>query len=377
MKFGTIPKSMVDKFLAELPNRRAEVEAFVSRGYDDRDDPLAIVDQDAPLWDEFVERMKKDRPANGKRGLLPSWGAAKSYALSKLSTLGGVKVTRLPVMQQRATSCFGRMYAYNGPEPCPALAYSNTKRFHYCNDCECGERDDAKLSKEGSPIDRPIVDDLGLLKYGYPYLECPRGRPGFSNEADDLTKRRDAERERYIELLKAQPNYGRRNHGAGAVDRVVSWRPEFVVDFGCGGNEFIRELRRRGVDGSGIDWAGADADLIAPMHDVKKLRDGIADVITSFDALEHLLPEDVEPVLREMRRVAKPGARFIFSISTRASSYAGVRNLHRTVQPRGWWIKQIEKVADVTAGRESSAPSGKPEPVAGERAGYIEGVFRA
>ena len=82
-------------------------------------------------------------------------------------------------------------------------------------------------------------------------------------------------------------------------------KPRFVVDFGCGRNDLVRDLRRLGIDGLGVDFAFPDADLIRPMHKTA-LHAGVADVVTSFDALEHLLPEDVDAVLAEMRRVTKP-----------------------------------------------------------------------
>jgi SAM-dependent methyltransferase len=91
------------------------------------------------------------------------------------------------------------------------------------------------------------------------------------------------------------------------------------------------------------------------MHCVP-LAGGIADVVTSFDALEHLLPEDVDPVLAEMRRVARPGGHFIFSICTRPSRITvDGQNLHPTVRPLDWWIERIARVGAVetvgTSGR--------------------------
>jgi len=129
---------------------------------------------------------------------------------------------------------------------------------------------------------------------------------------------------------------------------------------------FIREMRRRGVDGLGIDFANEEADIIAPMHAVP-LASGIADVVTSFDALEHLLPDDVEAVLAEMQRVAVSGGggHFIFSICTRASRITvDGENLHPTVQPIEWWLEHIARVGLILDVRASDGR-------------YITGVFHA
>jgi SAM-dependent methyltransferase len=170
-----------------------------------------------------------------------------------------------------------------------------------------------------------------------------------------LDKRREAERRKYLKLATNSGGgggYGSTNHGRHAYATVISWQPRFVVDFGCGCNDFIRELRRRGIDGLGVDFVNARADIVAAMHCVP-LAGGIADAVTSFDALEHLLPEDVDPVLAEMRRVATsgggPGGRFIFSICTRPSRITvDGQNLHPTVRPIEWWLERIARVALIT-----------------------------
>jgi SAM-dependent methyltransferase len=164
-----------------------------------------------------------------------------------------------------------------------------------------------------------------------------------------LEQRREAERRKYVKLASSSSRYGATNHGRDAYTTVIAWQPRFVVDFGCGDNAFIRELRRRGIDGLGIDFANGEADVVAAMHCVP-LAGGIADVITSFDALEHLLPDDVDPVLAEMRRVGRPGAHFILSICTRPSRITvGGENLHPTVRPHDWWLDRISRIGRVEA----------------------------
>lgn len=172
----------------------------------------------------------------------------------------------------------------------------------------------------------------------------------------DLEARREHERKKYLALAAdASSKYGSTNHGRFAYDLIRSFtpRPRFVVDFGCGRNDFIHGLRRSGIDGLGIDFAFPQADVQAPMHRVP-VSARIADVVTCFDALEHLLPEEVDEVLAEMRRVAVEGGRFVFSICTRPSTIkvAG-EGLHPTVRSRAWWLERIGQVGTVFQGQES------------------------
>jgi len=167
------------------------------------------------------------------------------------------------------------------------------------------------------------------------------------NGTTTIDRRREAERLKYVKLAGSARGYGGTNHGRHAYATVIAWQPRFVVDFGCGDNAFIRELRRRGIDGLGIDFANPGADVAAPMQCVP-LASGIADVVTSFDALEHLLPEDVDLVLAEMRRVGRPSGHFMFSICTRPSRITvDGQNLHPTVRAIGWWIERIGRVGAV------------------------------
>lgn len=154
-----------------------------------------------------------------------------------------------------------------------------------------------------------------------------------------LSERRELERQKYVRL--ARTRYGRTNHGRWARELVLGWQPEFVVDLGCGRNDFIREMRRCGIDGLGVDFAIGGADIVAPLHAIPLLA-GAADVVTSFDALEHLLPEDVPLALAEMRRIGRSGGRFVFSVSLRPSRITvGGANLHPTVRPLAWWQQHI------------------------------------
>lgn len=158
-----------------------------------------------------------------------------------------------------------------------------------------------------------------------------------------LTERQKHEQSKYRHLAETRSDYGAGFHGKRAVPLVVGWKPRLVVDLGGGRNLFVKALRDHGVNAVGVDWAFPEADVKAPMY-ATGLPDAHADVVTAFDSLEHLLPEDVQPTFAEMRRIGEPGCRFVFTIAHYPSSNK-VRGegLHPTVEPPSWWVSQIQQ----------------------------------
>jgi len=160
----------------------------------------------------------------------------------------------------------------------------------------------------------------------------------------DLEARRTAERSKYLQLQEIRPEYGASFHGRPYVSRIVDLEPRCVLDFGCGRNNFIDSLRGHGIFGAGIDFAYPEADFQCPMHETT-LEDGVADVITAFDSLEHLLPDEVDQVLGEMKRVATPSFSFFFTVCPSPSRITvDGENLHPTVRPLHWWEQRIREV---------------------------------
>lgn len=158
----------------------------------------------------------------------------------------------------------------------------------------------------------------------------------------DLADARAAERAKYLALRDELPGYGSSQHGSGARGLIAENCPRLVVDLGCGRNEFCRSLRREdGVNAIGVDFVFEEADIVAPMHAVP-LETGCANIVTAFDSLEHLLPEEVDAVIAEMGRLACNGGRFVGTISTRPSEIR--EGLHPTVRPLEWWCRRLSAV---------------------------------
>lgn len=149
---------------------------------------------------------------------------------------------------------------------------------------------------------------------------------------------------------KKYPHYGRSNHGKGSLPILKDMAPKSMVDVGCGWNEFVKTARREiaGLSAIGVDFACPGADLTASASSLPLSRKSV-DVITSFDMLEHLLPEEVDATLEEFARVSRA---FIFSISyvPSVTKWEG-QGLHPTVQPEKWWLERIYAAGGVPSKR--------------------------
>lgn len=137
-----------------------------------------------------------------------------------------------------------------------------------------------------------------------------------------------------------------------------------VLDLGCSGGGFVKSIHEMGCLGIGVEgsdysqknkraeWATIPnhlftADISVPFEVTATAPQGQSDrqtfnIITAWEVLEHLKPEDLPGVWSNIRNHLEPDGFFIGSISLRDDIINGV-NLHQTVKPMEWWIEHIEK----------------------------------
>ena len=134
-------------------------------------------------------------------------------------------------------------------------------------------------------------------------------------------------------LHATRKDYGARGHRFS--DAVVSIAQVFetrdVLDYGCGKGHLRRAL---------------------PMIDVKEYDPAVegkdslperADIVCSFDVLEHIEPELLTNVINHIFALAKKAV--ILNIATRpaAKFLEDGRNAHLTIQPYIWWLNELHK----------------------------------
>lgn len=174
-----------------------------------------------------------------------------------------------------------------------------------------------------------------------------------------------AERAKYEGIYGAggsYARYGHTNHGKGALGILIKWSADSLLDVGCGWNEFCKAAREAlpEITATGVDFACPGADVIADATALP-FADKTADVLTAFDMLEHVLPEQVDAVLAEFARVSR---RFIFSISHVASviKWKG-ENLHPTVRGLNWWLLRIMRAGGCKIEKRGRYITGEWQPV--------------
>ena len=142
------------------------------------------------------------------------------------------------------------------------------------------------------------------------------------------------------------PNYGHTSHGEPYFITILDMHPTSWLDVGCGHNHMIKECRENKyiADVLGVDFACPSADQNCDMLDLP-FADNRWDVVSAFDVMEHLLPEQVDTGLSEMARVGK---RFIFTISYyKALTEINGKNAHPTVWSADKWIAKIEQYGTI------------------------------
>lgn len=115
-----------------------------------------------------------------------------------------------------------------------------------------------------------------------------------------------------------------------------------VCDLGCGPGQVAKFLADMGVRSCGIDIAPGmieaaselNPDIEFQVGDIRKLvlPDNTFDGIAAFYSLIHIPKEDLPEVFQEIRRVLKPGGKFLFSF------HIGEETIHKDE----WWGYDVD-----------------------------------
>lgn len=122
-----------------------------------------------------------------------------------------------------------------------------------------------------------------------------------------------------------------------------------VRDLGCGTGRAGAVLAAYGLEVTLYDWAANAVDeqvrLPFVQHDLTKPIDGPpADFVFTSDFLEHIAPEDVPVVLRNVTRAGRRAFLSIDCLPDQMGAQLVGERLHLTVENHDWWKAQLEAV---------------------------------
>jgi SAM-dependent methyltransferase len=119
----------------------------------------------------------------------------------------------------------------------------------------------------------------------------------------------------------------RRNHIATHLDRIPKGS---LLDVSTGRGEVLRMARDFGfapvVGTEAVDYLCNHEDVFPALAHALPFDDDSFDVVTMFDVMEHLLPEDTEAVCKELARVAR--SRILLTVHNGPSSFGSDGDLH-------------------------------------------------
>jgi len=124
-----------------------------------------------------------------------------------------------------------------------------------------------------------------------------------------------------------------------------------MLDIGCGRGQALEIARKHGFTSvHGLEVVeelcnGVTVLQIAGAHCLPS-SDHSYDLVVATDVMEHILEEDVQPVLKEMFRVASKAIHL--TISHRADVADDLGHKHVTLHPRTWWLLEIGRAAGAT-----------------------------
>ncbi len=162
-----------------------------------------------------------------------------------------------------------------------------------------------------------------------------------------LYEQRRAEIEKYERAYK-HPNYRMGDQRKmQAQDNILSVSHECktYLDVGCGRGEMVAFAADLGMEATGLEMVSylvADnvlyGNALALPYDNKS-----HDLVTMYDVIEHLLPDDTEQALRELNRVAK---RHVFLTANNKPSRSLGEELHVNKRPYPEWDRIIRQCFD-------------------------------
>jgi len=151
----------------------------------------------------------------------------------------------------------------------------------------------------------------------------------------------------YIAQLQSLHNDKTRPQGFGGktkklgkfYDFMERWKPNTLLDYGCGKGHILADLRDRYPD-----TVCEGYDPAVPMFD--KLLGKTFECIFSNDVLEHIEPNFINDVLRHINITATKYIWLRIDTMPARKRLLDGRNAHLILENKEWWISKLQECID-------------------------------
>lgn len=111
-----------------------------------------------------------------------------------------------------------------------------------------------------------------------------------------------------------------------------------LLDYGCGKRALERALTPHGIKVTNYDPAFPEIASPPEPHDF----------VVCTDVLEHVEPECIDDVVKDLHRVMRKCGFFVIATRPSLKSFADGSNPHRIIEGKGWWLQKLEPYFEPT-----------------------------
>lgn len=160
----------------------------------------------------------------------------------------------------------------------------------------------------------------------------------------------DAYRDLQRQMFREHPTYGTSGAvNADLVRKVTHWGRKRLLDYGAG-RQTLAEALGPAYRVTNYDPCIEGLDEPPDPHPV----------VVCGDVMEHVEPECVDAVLRDIRRVTQQTVLFMIHLGPAEKTLPDGRNCHLVQQPAEWWRARIEAAGfHITEQGDGFTPDGK------------------
>lgn len=143
----------------------------------------------------------------------------------------------------------------------------------------------------------------------------------------------EAYRAQQRELYARNPRYGTSGgNNPHLVRPVADWGRLAILDYGCG-REHLKKALGPAYKVTGYDPAIDGLDSPPEPHPV----------VYCGDVLEHIEPEHLDDVLRDLRRCTQQRGLFVVHLGPALKTLDDGRNAHLIQRPKEWWVEKFKE----------------------------------